>query len=183
MRRTRALVALAVAMIAAGCGKAATADGPRRWGLARFTERDVAVELALERDSAGETWLAGTFTPTRPGFHLYGKDLPKEGLRGIGRPTLLEIVGGEAMRSAGPIVADRATSDLVVDELGLRFPVYPAGPVTLRRPVAFTQPGRADAELSVTYMACTEGSCLAPAIDKRVRVTLPGEATQTSSTH
>jgi hypothetical protein len=168
------LAALAVAATVAGC----RADGgPRRWALASFTDRDVAVELALEHDAAGTAWLAGTFTPTRQGFHLYGKDLPKEGLRGIGRPTLLEIASGESMRAAGPVQADRATSDLLVPELGLRFPVYPAGPVTLRRPVTFTRQGSAPAELSVTYMACTEGSCLAPAIDRRVRVTIPAAAT------
>jgi len=177
----RPLAALALAATVAGCAKAAADDGPRRWALASFTERDVAVQLAVERDSTGTAWLAGTFTPTRAGFHLYGKDLPPQGLRGIGRPTLLEVAGGESMRSSGPLLADRATSDLVVPELGLRFPVYPVGPVTLRRPVTFTRPGSVPAELSVTYMACTEGACLAPAIDHRVRVTIPAAATRPSA--
>jgi hypothetical protein len=152
-------------------GDGGAANGP--WALASFTARDVAVEVRLERDAAGKTWLAGTFTPGKPGFHLYGKDLPKEGIRGIGRPTLLELVSSPSLRAAGPVVADRAESDLVVPELGLRFPVYPAGPVTLRQPVTFARPGATTAELSVTYMACTEGTCLAPAIDRRFTVTLP----------
>ncbi|HSU14724.1 hypothetical protein [Longimicrobium sp.] len=155
-------------------GDAGAAHGP--WALESFTARDVAVEVRLERDAAGKTWLTGTFTPTKPGFHLYGKDLPKEGIRGIGRPTLLEIASSPSLRAAGPMVADRAVSDLVVGILGLRFPVYPAGPVTLRQPVTFARPGAATAELSVTYMACTEGTCLAPAIDRRFTVTLPDAA-------
>jgi len=176
--KARIAAVLALTAAAAACGTRQATGGPARWALASFTERDVAVELAVEHDSAGQAWLAGTFTPTRPGYHLYGKDLPKTGLRGIGRPTLLEIAGGGSLRPAGPLVADHATGDLVVPELGLRFPVYPAGPVTLRQPVAFTGAGDAPAELSVTYMACTEGTCLAPAIDHRVRVTIPAAATR-----
>lgn len=166
-----------VAATASACGGKAEA-GPRRWEVASFTERDVAVEVSVERDGAGKTWLAGRFTPTRPGFHLYGKDLPKQGIRGIGRPTLLEIVGSPGMHAAGPLEADRAPADLTVDVLGLKFPAYPAGPVTLRQPVAFTRPGRTTALLSVTYMACTEGTCLAPAIDKHFRVTIPEAGTR-----
>jgi hypothetical protein len=170
---------ISVATISAACGKEAEAEtGPRRWEVASFTARDVAVVVSVERDGAGKTWLAGRFTPTRPGFHLYGKDLPKQGLRGIGRPTLLEIVASPGMRAAGPLEADRAPADLTVDVLGLKFPAYPAGPVTLRQPVAFTRPGRTTAELSVTYMACTEGTCLAPAIDKRFSVTIPEAGTR-----
>jgi len=175
----RPLIAIAAAAGALGVGgtwlarrgDAGAANGP--WALRSFTARDVAVEVRLERDAAGKTWLAATFTPEKPGFHLYGKDLPKEGIRGIGRPTLLEIASSPSLRAAGPLVADRETSDLVVPELGLRFPVYPAGPVTLRRPVTLAHPGATTAELSMTYMACTEGTCLAPAIDRRFTVTLP----------
>jgi hypothetical protein len=171
-----AVVAAAGALGVAGTwlarrGDAGAANGP--WALQSFTARDVAVEVRLERDAAGKTWLAGTFTPTKPGFHLYGTNLPKAGIRGIGRPTLLEIVASPSLRAAGPAVADRGTSDLVVPELGLRFPVYPAGRVTLRQPVTLARNGATTAELSVTYMACTEGTCLAPAIDKRFTVSLP----------
>ena len=170
---------LAVVTSMSACrGEAGAAAGPGRWEVTRFTARDVAVEVSVERDGAGKTWLAGRFTPTRPGFHLYGKDLPKLGIRGIGRPTLLEIVGSPAMRAAGPVQADRAPAELVEEVLGLRFPVYPAGPVTLRQPVTFTHPGRTTAELSVTYMACTEGTCLAPAIDRRFSVAIPEASTR-----
>jgi hypothetical protein len=154
-------------------GRGASSAGP--WTLASFTRRDVAVEVRLERDPAGRTWLAGTFTPTRPGFHLYGKDLPREGIRGIGRPTLLEIVPSPSLRAAGPLVADKPEGELAVGILGLRFPVYPAGPVTLRQPVTLARRGAGTAEVSVTYMACTEGTCLAPVVDHRFTVTLPAQ--------
>jgi hypothetical protein len=182
-RTVRRALAVAAALAVAGASVGCRADaeargGPRRWALTSFTARDVAVEVSVERDGAGKTWLASRFTPTRPGYHLYGKDLPKDGIRGIGRPTLLEIVGAPAMQPAGPLEADRAPGDLVVDILGLHFPVYPVGPVTLRRPVTFARPGATTAELSVTYMACTEGTCLAPAIDKRFTVAIPDAATR-----
>jgi hypothetical protein len=147
-------------------------DGPRRQALASFTEKNVAVEIALERDGRGAAAIAARFTPTREGFHLYGKDLPRGGLDGIGRPTLLEIVGA-APRRAGAITADQPVEMLNVPLLGVSFPVYPAGPVTLRQPVTLPAEG-GDAELSVTYMACSDRTCLAPAIDRRVRVRLPG---------
>jgi len=177
----RAVVAAAALALAASaaCGRGAEAKGgARRWELASFTARDVAVEVSLERDGAGKAWLAGRFTPTRAGYHLYGKDLPREGIRGIGRPTLLEIAGAPGMRPAGPLQADRHPETLTADLLGLSFPVYPAGPVTLRRPVTFARHGATTAELSVTYMACTEGACLPPAIDRRFTVTIPAAATR-----
>jgi Disulphide bond corrector protein DsbC len=174
-----AWLAAVLALASAACrGDADERGGPRRWALKSFTARDVAVEVSVERDGAGKTWLAGRFTPTRAGYHLYGKDLPREGLRGIGRPTLLEIVGAPGVRPAGALQADRAPGDLREELLGLTFPVYPAGPVTLRRPVTFARAGAITAELSVTYMACTEGTCLAPAIDKRFTVTIPEAATR-----
>jgi len=45
--------------------------------------------------------------------------------------------------------------------------------VVLRRRVALTGNG-GTAVLSLTYMACTEGTCLAPAVRRHVSVTLPG---------
>jgi hypothetical protein len=173
--------ALVLALVAAGVAVAGvrifagigvwTEQGAHRWPLARFTDHDVEVALAMERDSAGRSWITSRFTPTRDGFHLYAKELPRGGIRGIGRPTLLEVSGPSAVRASGPLQADRAAVKLAVPLLGLDFPVYPAGPVTLRLPVEFAH--RTEAELSVTYMACSERTCLAPAIDRRVAVSLP----------
>ena len=172
--RLLALAVVGIAGLAAAylwLGALASDDGPRRTALAAFTEKNVAVEIALEQDGRGGAAIAARFTPSRAGFHLYGKDLPRGGLDGIGRPTLLEIVG-PAPKKAGAMTADSPVETLDVPLLGVSFPVYPAGPVTLRQPVVL--PAEAgDAELSVTYMACSDRTCLAPAIDRRVRVRLP----------
>jgi hypothetical protein len=166
------VVGLAAASLLAHHG-AAPATRADRWPLTGFTERDVTVELAVERDSTGGTWLAGTYTPTRPAFHLYGKDLPQTGISGVGRPTRLGIVSCSAIRAVGSLAADQPTHDLFVPMLGLTLPVYPEGPVTLRLPVTFDAGDDAVAELSVTYMACSSRKCLPPVVDRRVAVTLP----------
>lgn len=146
---------------------------PARWVLASFTERDVAVELTLERDQAGRSWLSGRFSPTRPSYHLYDINLPAEGIRGLGRPTLLAIVPPGPLRPDGVLKAEQATVPMRVPALGLTFPVYPAGPVTLRLPVALSSTGDRQAELTVTYMACSDQSCDAPVVDKHVKVMIP----------
>lgn len=147
-----------------------------RWPLTRFAERDVAVEIALERTQSGTTWLVGTYTPSRATLHLYGKDLPKAGIHGIARPTLLEVVSSASIRPAGPLAADQPTIELHVATLGLTFPVYPEGAVTLRLPVTLSAKDAGTAVLSVTYMACSDRACLAPVIDKRIAVTIPASA-------
>ena len=144
-----------------------------RWLLTRFVEHEVAVEIALERDQSGKTWLVGTYTPARATFHLYGKDLPKAGIHGVARPTLLELVSSRSITPAGSLVADRPTIDLHVAALGSTFPVYPEGAVTLRLPVTLAGRDGATAELSVTYMSCSDRTCLAPVIDKRIAVRIP----------
>src|SRR5207249_7227615 len=108
--------------------------------------------------------LVGTYTPARATFHLYGKDLPKAGIHGVARPTLLELVRSAAIRPAGPLVADQPTMDLHVAALGLTFPVYPEGAVTLRLPVTVALTDNAAAEVSVTYLACSDRTCLVPVV-------------------
>jgi len=143
-----------------------------RTELAGFTEGDVRVAIALERaHGSSHASLRARFAPVRPGFRHYALELPRDGLSGIGRPTLLEIVTG--LRAAGRLRADRVPGEIRSDVLRLRFPVYPPGPVTLTLPVTRAPDGPARAELSVTYMACSERTCMPPIIDRHVRVTLP----------
>jgi len=176
MRRTSAYARLApiAGVILVGAGGAGVQS--QRWLLTRFTEHDVAVEIALERSQSGTTWLVGTYTPSRATLHLYGKDLPKSGIHGVARPTLLELVSSAAIRPAGPLAADQPTIQLQVASLGLTFPVYPEGAVTLRLPVTLTAQDTGTAVLSVTYMACSDRACLAPVIDKRIAVKVPASA-------
>lgn len=143
-----------------------------RLELAQFTEREVAAQLSLEKDAAGQAWLVASFTPTRANYHLYSKDLPRDGLEGMGRPTLLEIASAQGLVAAGPLAATPEPIDEYAPTLDLTFPVYPAGTVTLRLPVTLDETlETASAELAVTYMACGEGKCLPPVVDKRIPVT------------
>src|SRR5438552_13512973 len=89
------------------------------------------------------------------------------------QPTLLQLASATSNRPAGPHVADQPTVDLHVAALESTFPVYPAGAVTLRLPVTLTARDSATAELSVTYMACSDRTCQAPVIDKRIAVRIP----------
>src|SRR6266513_5347396 len=170
MPRTRCYAGLAPIawLILLGAGGARVQS--ERWPLTRFAEHDVSVEIALERSRSGTTWIVGTYTPSRATLHLYGKDLPRSGIHGVARPTLLELVSSASIRPAGPLVADQPTIELQVAALGLTFPVYPAGAVTLRLPVTLTARDSATAVLSVTYMACSDRTCLAPVIDRRIAV-------------
>ena len=94
----------------------------------------------------------------------------------MARPTLLELVSSASIRPAGPLVADQPTIELQVAALGLTFPVYPEGAVTLRLPVTLAPKDSATAVLSVTYMACSDRICLPPVIDKRIAVRIPASA-------
>ena len=143
--------------------------------VASFTERGVHVRLALERDAAGTWWLSGTFTPTDADTYLYAKDLPAEGVNGLGRPTRLDVPPGSGFTVRGALVADRVARDDRLAELNTTLSVYPPGAVTLRLPVAVpaARTGK-PASVSVTYMACGPNGCRPPVIDKRVTVVVPG---------
>ncbi len=97
-------------------------------------------------------------------------------IRRPGRLFTLELVSSASIRPAGPLVADQPTIELQVAALGLTFPVYPEGAVTLRLPVTLTAKDSATAVLSVTYMACSDRICLPPVIDKRIAVRIPASA-------
>ena len=140
--------------------------------LTQFTENGVTVEIAMEKDQAGEFWLASTFTPTQPRFHLYSTDLPRTGIGGVGRPTLLEIIAPIDLLSAGSLQVDQPVIDLYFDILERSYPVYPDGPVTLRRPIAEPDRSVTPIELSITYMACSDTTCLPPVENKHIAATL-----------
>jgi hypothetical protein len=136
------------------------------------TQNDVEVKISILKYPSGQMRLSGTFTPTRPGFYLYGKDLPKTGLQGLGRPTLLEVQQTGSIKITGALEADQPIKNIYVNALDISFPVYPAGPVTLSIP--FEPAGNpAFMELSITYMACSDKTCLPPVINKRVYIQVP----------
>lgn len=134
-----------------------------------LTRAGVTVSLRLEQDAGGPV-IAATFTPDQrtPPLHLYGKDLPEGG---AGLATRLELAPGAPLRTRGPLSEDQATHDL----LGLV--VYPEGrPVTLRLPV--TTPAGSGAILVpvlVSYMACTQETCLRPVLRAPLSLAVPGD--------
>ena len=148
---------------------------PQTQSLNTFSENGVTVEIAWEQDASGQAWLMGTFTPLEPGFHVYSKDLPKEGVRGQGRPTLIEIVSPSEVKPRGPLQADQPVEDHYVRAINQSIPIYPAGPVTLRLPITLPKRGSTPVELAITYASCSNFNCLEPVIDKRVSVVI-GEA-------
>jgi hypothetical protein len=143
--------------------------------LLDIVHSEVAVKIEVKKSAAGKWELLGTFKPTRENFHLYSKDLPRKGIRGIGRPTLMEVVSSsDAIRWMGELKAYQAPMTILYAPLYLSVPVYPPGAVELSLPFEWVGDTRtAVIELSVTYMACSDQLCLSPVMDKRFKVTIP----------
>jgi hypothetical protein len=140
--------------------------------LAQFTENGVKVDIAVEKDQAGKFWLASTFTPTQPRFHLYSTDLPRQGLGGVGRPTLLEVIASTGLRPIGSLQANQPVIDLYFEMLEQSYPVYPDGPVTMRLPIEKPDRPTTPIELAINYMACSDTTCLPPVENKHISATL-----------
>lgn len=139
--------------------------------LASFTESEVTVDITLEQDVSGQVYLAATFTPEE-GEHLYSKDIPRNGVNGLGRPTLLELAPESKLVATG-VLTESVVAVSVDDSPELM--VYPEGPVTLRLPVTLPDgEGWFDEQVSVTYMACADGQCCPPVVGKLVPVRVPG---------
>jgi hypothetical protein len=139
--------------------------------LASFTENGVEVEIRLERDAQGKDILAATFTAINPGFHVYSKDIPREGIDGLGRPTLLELPAGSKMQAAGSLQESVAPLDEPIQTDSPELLVYPDGPVTLSLAVKLPQEaGNITDSVSVTYMACSLMGCKKPIEGKIIPV-------------
>jgi hypothetical protein len=123
-----------------------------------YEEAGVAVALLLH-----DGRLTATFRPEQDGFHLYSATLPRDGLNGLGRPTVL--APGHGLTPTGPAVADRATVLWHEDGLGVDLPVYPDGPVTLSVPATVSgEP----VDALIGYAACSARLCLMPVVDRIV---------------
>lgn len=142
--------------------------------LASFTESRVQVTISLEYDEEGAA-LAALFAPTEANAHLYSKDLPRNGVEGLGRPTLLELALDSHLEPRGELQADAVAETIVVAPNLPALPVYPAGPVTLRLPVRLPDEAKETIteQLMITYMACTPKGCYKPVDGKSVEVTIP----------
>jgi hypothetical protein len=159
----------------ASCNFLKTKPDSARKLLAEFTESYVKVSIVLEQGEVGEAVLLATFIPTEADAHMYSMELPKEGIDGLGRPTLIELPDRARMQVAGemqeslPAEEDEVASDLPA------LPVYPAGPVTLRLPVLLPggQGELVDDQILITYMSCTPRGCHKPVFEKLVAVQVP----------
>ena len=139
--------------------------------LADFTKNSVTVSIYLTTPKDGPSFLVAAFVPS-DGLHLYSKDIPRNGVDGLGRPTLLELTQASQMKAAGELMESVAAQfpDFEPKELL----VYPAGVVTLTLPVTLpSDTGWMDDEISVTYMACNDTGCRAPVVNQIIAVRIP----------
>jgi hypothetical protein len=143
--------------------------------LTEFTESFVHVTLFLEQDGQRQPVLRATFKPTETGFHLYSKDLPEAGIKGIGVPTRLDLPQQSGIAPSGPLFTDVSPQDARIDVLDVRLPVYPEGSVTLRQPITLSpKEGGFSAQCTVSYMSCQmNGTCRFPVKHKLVQFEIP----------
>jgi len=140
----------------------------------------VQVELSSAWSDDGRLVVRAVFTPDDPGYHLYGSQMAKTGVQGIGRPTLLEVSGDPIFAEVGPLVWDKNPIEHLDKMLNLVLPLYPDGPVTLYLPLNFQTPPQGPTQIPVqlTYMACSKQSCYSPIEQhvEQIEVTAPAVA-------
>jgi hypothetical protein len=159
--------------ITTSCQPASILEPGQTLQLATSAENKVEVTIALTRDESGQFILSATFTPQLLGLHLYSKEIPRNGVEGLGRPTLLELAEGSALKANGEIVESVASSQSSsFDPEGLIL--YPAGPITLSLPVLLPEGNEwINDEVLVTYMACDAQGCRAPVQQKHIAIKIP----------
>lgn len=140
--------------------------------VAQFSSQGVTVSVNVKDRSATRATIVATFSPDKPGFHLYSADLPADGIQGVGRP--IKVTPQGSLRSAGKLTANADVVMLHLAGSDLTLPVYPDGPVTAELPVAVN--GTGAATLLVSYAACSSENCLPPVTDHPIelRVTSDG---------
>lgn len=142
--------------------------------VATFNRNHVSVTVSSQVEAGGQV-LVARFVPDGADLHLYGTDLPRFGIDGAGRPTLVEIVGG-GWEARGPLVPSLTAVTVKLPGFDQAFSVFPDGPVELRLPIRSlgdASPGDG-VEVAVTYMACTgDGRCYPPVDGAHIHVQMP----------
>ncbi len=139
--------------------------------LETFTKNSVSVSIYLSRSQDGQNALIATFVP-QEGLHLYSKDIPRSGVDGLGRPTLLELTQNSKMKATGALI--ESVPAQVPDFEPRDLLVYPAGSVTLTLPITLqSSVDQANDEVSITYMACSDVGCKAPVVDQFISLYIP----------
>ncbi len=138
----------------------------------RLDRHGVTVEVRAEDDGRGGGVLVATFTPRVQAdpLHLYAWDLPADA---VGVATRLDLPDGSPVTAVGPLVADRTPQ--VKTMAGFAVSIYPPGPVLLRLPVRWPAGDGASRSVPVliSYMACTDETCLIPVQRQPVPVLVP----------
>ncbi len=162
------LLIVATAMFISSCSKE---KAPEPLLLETFTKNSVTVSIYLSRTQDGQDALVASFAPPEDA-HLYSKDIPRNGVDGLGRPTLLELTQNSQMESAGGLLE---SSPAQIPEFEPKeLLVYPVGMVTLTLPVTLPiSEGWVDDEISVTFMACSDRGCKPPVENEVITVHIP----------
>ncbi len=134
-----------------------------------WRKHSVTVTVTLESVTGDQAVVQGVFTPdpSHPEpLHLYDLELPK-GRPGV--PTRIDLPADSPLSATGPLVANQRPHD----QDGL--PIFPPGPVTVRLPVRLPagDGGSITVAVLVSYLACTEDSCLIPVKNGRVELVVP----------
>ena len=161
---------------ATSCQPAIALEPGQTLQLATSAENKVEVTISLTRNESGQFILSATFTPQLLDLHLYSMKIPRNGVAGLGRPTLLELAKDSAIKANGDLAESVASSQAVLDPNELLL--YPAGPVTLNLPILLPEgKGWYSEQVLVTYMACNEEGCRAPVEGKVIAIQVPGSDT------
>jgi hypothetical protein len=140
--------------------------------LATSTENFVDVTVTLVRENGNQFFLSATFTPLESDLHLYSKEIPKRGVNGLGRPTLLELAKNSAIKANGELIENAAPQTPFSGPQEML--VYPAGAITLNLPVILPAGKNwLNEQVVVTYMACSGQSCRAPVEGKIISIQIP----------
>ena len=163
---------LTLTVLLAACAPKAILPFDSHMDLAAFSENSVDVSIALTRDAFGQVMLTATFSPP-PDHHLYSKDIPRNGVDGLGRPTLIELSSESKIQIIGQLL--ESASPINEQFEALQLPVYPVGAVTLSLPILLP-PGAdwVDETVIVTFMACGDNGCKPPVMGKIVAIRIPG---------
>ena len=139
--------------------------------LETFTKNSVSVSIYLETTQDGQDALIASFAPPEDA-HLYSKDIPRNGVDGLGRPTLLELTQNSQMKAAGGLL--ESTPAQVPEFEPKELLVYPAGVVTLTLPITLPKSESwVTDEISITFMACTDRGCKPPVENEVISVRIP----------
>ncbi len=162
-------VAVAVVVTSAVTAVLLRTDGDRTGATqVDFPVNRVHLSASARATGATDAEVEVTFSPTVPGGHLYGSTMPRTGIDGAGRPTLVELASG-AWSVAGPAVESVPAHEQVLPGFSAPFPLYPDGPVTLRLPIHRTSAdGGPSARVIVTFMVCTSSGVCFPPVERAV---------------